>query len=251
MRAPSSFQSTAAGRDLRQRGGDVRGGAREHRRERAADLQPDAASPSRPSVSATAATAARSPCSISARRTAVAGTSGRLGDRVGHHAGERALAQLAADQPDEERLLVLGRAGEQLGDRRPPRGDEPGAASAPIAVNVASTSATVSVAAAAGSGRSRSSAQPTPICRWVSSPESQRTTGATSSGPACRSSSASAAIFALRAGRRRDRGGGVDQLGELHAARSCRRSAARGSDRRPGRPGCRSRRRSRRGARTR
>jgi hypothetical protein len=34
----------------------------------------------------------------------------------------------------------------------------------------------------------------------VSSPDSQRTTGATSSGPACRSSSASAAIFALRAG---------------------------------------------------
>ena len=33
---------------------------------------------------------------------------GRLGDRVGHHAEQRALPQFTAEQPTQERLLVVG-----------------------------------------------------------------------------------------------------------------------------------------------
>ena len=41
---------------------------------------------------------------------------GRLGDRVGHHAEQRTLPQLTAEQPTQEQLLPLGRGGEQVGD---------------------------------------------------------------------------------------------------------------------------------------
>ena len=46
---------------------------------------------------------------------------GRGGDRVGHHAGQRALAQVAGHQPAQEGLLGRGRAGEQGRDRLAPR----------------------------------------------------------------------------------------------------------------------------------
>ena len=50
------------------------------------------------------------------RRTAHFGRrhAGRGRDRVDHHACERALAQLAHQQPQQEFLLVLGGASEQL-----------------------------------------------------------------------------------------------------------------------------------------
>ena len=55
------------------------------------------------------------------------------------------------------------------------RACEPLPAVAPISVNAASTSATVSVGTAAGGGSERSAAQPTPIWRCGSSPDSQDT----------------------------------------------------------------------------
>ena len=51
--------------------------------------------------------------------------------------------------------------------------------------------------------------------------------------------------------RRRDRGGGVDQLGEMHALDHAVEAPAEVAPSGRARPGCRSRRRSRRGARTR
>ncbi len=51
-----------------------------------------------------------------------------------------------------------------------------------MSVNVACTPATVSVDRAAGGGRVRSDAQPTPIWRCGSSPESQETTIAATAG---------------------------------------------------------------------
>ena len=39
-----------------------------------------------------------------------------LGDRVGHHAGQRALAQFAAEKPAQERLLGVRCRGEQVRD---------------------------------------------------------------------------------------------------------------------------------------
>ncbi len=50
---------------------------------------------------------------MAARRTAGGGRSRGLGDRVGHHPDQRALAQLAAEQAAQERLLDVGGGGEQ------------------------------------------------------------------------------------------------------------------------------------------
>ena len=58
-------------------------------------------------------------------------------------------------------------------------------------LNASSTSATVSVGSGAGAGWSRSVAQPTPICRCVSSPDSHATAAGVSAGPVWRRSSAS------------------------------------------------------------
>ena len=157
-----------------------------------------------PPVSAAAATAGRSPPSIAARRTAGAGDVRGLRHRVGHHPDQRALAQLAAEQAAQERLLGLGGRGEQSVDEfgaprlRSLAGDL--ADLAERGVDVAARSAT---ARAAGGGSERSAAQPTPICRCGSSPDSQDTTTATSFGspsaPARRSRSAMRAILASRA----------------------------------------------------
>ena len=93
----------------------------EHRLDRPADLQPEA-------VQALLAFAQRrlgdDPRITAQHRRAVdrrARDAGRHRDRVGHHARQRALADLAGDQPAQERLLVLGRAGEELDDRVAPR----------------------------------------------------------------------------------------------------------------------------------
>ena len=75
-----------------------------------------------PPVRAAAATAGRSPPSIAARRTVAAGSARGLGDGVGHHPGERALPQLAAEEPAQERLLGLRCRGEQVRDEPRPAG---------------------------------------------------------------------------------------------------------------------------------
>ena len=69
----------------------------------------------------------------------------------------------------------------------------------PIRPNAASTSATVSDGSAAGAGWSLSVAQPTPIWRWVSSPDSHATAAGVSAGASSRSSAASRSTFPPRA----------------------------------------------------
>ena len=56
----------------------------------------------------------------------VEGDAGRLGDGVGHHALERALAQLAEEEPAEELPFRLGRPGEQPGQHGLALGHRPG-----------------------------------------------------------------------------------------------------------------------------
>ena len=55
---------------------------------------------------------------------------GRLGDGVGHHPGQRALAQLAGEQPADEVRLGLGGAREEVGEQRLARRHRPGAGGA-------------------------------------------------------------------------------------------------------------------------
>ena len=64
--------------------------------------KPTSRRPASPSVIASSAIRGRSPDSISARRAIAPGHSGRLGDRVRHQPGERALAQLPGEQPSQE-----------------------------------------------------------------------------------------------------------------------------------------------------
>src|SRR5213594_675440 len=71
------------------------------------------ASPAAPSTSAARATAARSPASIAARRTK-SGSSPAARATASVTSPSSALAQLADQQPEQEFLLVLGRAREQL-----------------------------------------------------------------------------------------------------------------------------------------
>ena len=101
------------------------------------------ASPSLPDVSAAVATAPRSPASISARRTSIGRDVGRLRDRVGHQRLQRSLPELAGQEPCEELLLRLRRAGRE--DRpalraAPPASPRP--VVAPIFRSDASTSST-------------------------------------------------------------------------------------------------------------
>ena len=107
MRMPSSFTSTMAGTPVAASAAATSG---------ALDASIGASgrptvrlnSASAPPVSAAAATSLRSPESSSARRTAVGGNAGGLGDRVGEQPGLGALPQLTAEQPDEHALLVGG-----------------------------------------------------------------------------------------------------------------------------------------------
>ena len=80
--------------------------------------RPMAASPSAPSVNATTAARVRSPPSMAARRTAAGGHVCGLGHRVGHHAGQRTLPQLAGEHAAQEVRLVGGGALEHIGEQR-------------------------------------------------------------------------------------------------------------------------------------
>ena len=108
---------------LRQRGLDVDGGAREHRRERAPDLEPDRVEARAPVGQRDGGD--RGEVAVQHERAAHRrdGHPGGLRHRVRHHTRQRALAQLAAQDPHEEPLLVRVRAGEQRLHRRPAGGD--------------------------------------------------------------------------------------------------------------------------------
>ncbi len=105
MRTPSSFHSTAAGPTRPSATSTdvaVRASIGETGRP---TCSPTRSSPVVPSASATSATAASSPASMAARRTAPGSDPGRARHRVEHQAGERTLPQLPAHQPDQELLL--------------------------------------------------------------------------------------------------------------------------------------------------
>ena len=81
--------------------------------------RPTASSASSPSTSAILAVAGRSPLSIAARRTVVAGTPAPFATRVEHETGQGPLAELADQQPAEEVGLV-GRGPGRQGRRASP-----------------------------------------------------------------------------------------------------------------------------------
>ena len=97
--------------EARDRVGHALGGRGEHREDRPEELEADAAKPLLAlRVSAISAVRVRSPESISARRASAPRHAGRLRDRVDHQPGERALPQLAGEQPlDEVGLLARSR----------------------------------------------------------------------------------------------------------------------------------------------
>ena len=68
-----------------------------------------------------------------------------LGDRVGHDPGQRALAQLAAQQPPQKGLFGFGRGGEERRNEFGAPRLRPLPDTAPISEKVASTPVTVSV----------------------------------------------------------------------------------------------------------
>ncbi len=100
-----------------QRVPDVGRGLGEHRAHRTADLQPHGGQPG----DALADRERRRARQVTGehRRAAHVGQRdvGCLRHRIGHHPGERALAQLAAEQPAEKLLLLRGGRREQLAEQ--------------------------------------------------------------------------------------------------------------------------------------
>ena len=157
-RMPSSFHSTAAGPCGRtRRPGQVRSGRASGAavtRRRAGTVAGAAV----PSARTAWATGVSVPARVTARRTSAAGRSGRDRNRLGEYAVERALAELAADQPGQQALLGRRGSRHQVARRARRAVVEPGPDRSAIAANSASTSVSPRVGRWAGGGRSRSAA---------------------------------------------------------------------------------------------
>ena len=161
----------------------------------------NASSAAVPPVNAAAATAGRSPPSIAARRTAARGNLRglRRPRRPSRRPARLGAARRSAGAAETSARLRL-RDENNSATSSARRACEPLPATAPIAEKVASTPTTVRLGCAAAGGNDRKAAQPTPIWRCGSSPESHATTIATSAGSdlAWPSSSAIRAILASR-----------------------------------------------------
>ena len=190
IRIPSSFHSTAActpATDLGQRFGDARRAGREHRAHRPPDLQPEgrqrraAARQRRGRHRAQRAAQHHRPAHVRDRHRR------GPGDRVGHHPLQRALPQLAGQQPEQESLFALGGPAEQLTDQRLARGRRTLPGHRPDRRERRVHLGQSQRGDRRGRNPSRSTAQPTPICRCGSSPDRYATAIGTSSGPASRS----------------------------------------------------------------
>ena len=122
MRAPSSFHSTLAGPASRASAArDVLRRLREHRGHRPQRLEAEAIETGGTFPHGDLGDIGEVSCE---HRSAPDGRDRHrscLRDRVRHHAFERALAQLAEEEPDQEPLLGLGRAGEERGELFAPR----------------------------------------------------------------------------------------------------------------------------------
>ena len=188
--------------ELGHRGGHVGRRPGEHRGERPPDLEADRGEP----VAALGERDRRDRREVAAQRQRAAhrgrGHARGPGHGVGHHARERALAQVAEQQPDEEGLLVRGRPAEQ---RRPaPRAARRRALARRARRRRrtrASTSATVSDGAAAGRGRlaqQRVADADLALGELAREPGDHR--GDVARRPRARAAPRARAIFAVRAG---------------------------------------------------
>ena len=147
----------------------------------------------RRSASAARATGARSPASIAARRTRAAGRPAARATASTHHALERALAQLAEEQPHQERLLVgRPRGAKSCRSSSTRRRAAPAPETPATAPNVASTSAKRQRRVSAGgtSRASRIAAPPTPSRPWGVLPDKNAIADGSSSAGTCERNSA-------------------------------------------------------------
>ena len=222
MRAPSSLHSTPAGLTLAERGRDVGRRLGEHRLQRAARLQAQGVerrrrprpARSRPPPRGRRAASARAGPRPRARRPP------RRPPRP-----SRPPARPGAARP------TAARPGTAARPRRPGRGRRPAGAGArpaspaPRARRCARTPRRPrprpATARPPAAGASRSAAQPTPIWRWRSSPDSQATAAGTSSGR--QTAQRVGQVLDLRAapGRGGDRLRHPDQVAQQHALYPC------------------------------
>ena len=181
-----------------ERGADVGRGGGEHGGERAPDLQPHLRQPVGPVGERDRGRLGQ----VAAERERAAHVGlrhlGGAGDRGGHHARERALAEVAEQQPGQEALLVRVGAREQRGERLAPGRLRAGAADradrAERRVDLGDRQRRL------GGGRRRL-AQLRPADADLAlgqPPDRNATAAATSSGAAPASSAAIASVLALR-----------------------------------------------------
>ena len=160
MRAPSSFHSTDEARPSAERVVDRLGRRGQHRLHRLEHREADRLEPG-PSLGQRHPTRAADVAAQHHRPPHHGGRHGRgLGDGVGHHALERALAQLAHQQPAQERGLGRAWPGRTVAPRVSARAaTDPGPLVAASRVMASSTSSDLERVAAAlgglGDGRHR------------------------------------------------------------------------------------------------
>ncbi len=200
MRAPSSFHSTAAGWTFASAAPMSAAGWASIGWSGWPTRRRSAASPGSPSVRAIVATAPRSPRSMSPRRTEASLTSAAFATASVITPASAPWRRSPASSRTRNRCSASLVRAMRSPSRRRRSATDPGPAHAPIRSNAASTSATVrSDAPSPAAGASRSAAQPTPICRWRSSPDRNATPAGTSAGSRRRSAPARWATFSRRA----------------------------------------------------
>ncbi len=199
MRAPSSFASNASGSSKRARASstDVAVSASIGAIARPTSSR-KAASACAPPVIAASATAGRSPRSMLARRTIARAPrrhslSHRSSRRRGHPV--EGCLRRAPGETSARQASTAPRMPARSAARLP---CEPAPDASAMSTRARSTSAIVSEGSPAAGGSEESDAQPTPMRRWRSSPESHATTARTSARSVARRSAAMRFVFADR-----------------------------------------------------
>ena len=117
MRIPSSLNSTDAHSKPATASPTARAGRGEHRQDRPEDLEADGAQ-TRLAVGHRDLRRARQIAREHQRAARdLHADPGGLGDRGGHHSGQRALSQLSGEQPAQEVRLLVGGASQQAGEQ--------------------------------------------------------------------------------------------------------------------------------------
>ena len=160
-------------------------GLRQHRADRPADPQRERVQRRRSAGQARLpATAGRSPPSIAARCTAAAGIPAALATASAMMPASAPWRSSPPSSRSRKVCSVSVAAAKSPARSSARRACDPVPDTAPMSAKVASTPVTVSTGCDAGGGRDRSDAQPTPIWRWRSSPDSHDTMIGTNSGSA-------------------------------------------------------------------